>query len=89
MLDKAEMLAPIMNLLPREEQLRILFGEELGIPYTGADAKCMRLCYNKKNVRFPCIAVFLESIVEYREVIEKLLKTILFLALFLSLHRHQ
>ena len=33
MLDKAEMLAPIMNLLPREEQLRILFGEELGIPY--------------------------------------------------------
>jgi len=33
MLDRAEMLAPIMNLLPREEQLRILFGEELGIPY--------------------------------------------------------
>lgn len=33
MLDKAEMFQPIMNLLPREEQLRILFGEELGIPY--------------------------------------------------------
>lgn len=33
MLDRAEMLQPIMSLLPREEQLRILFGEELGIPY--------------------------------------------------------
>ena len=33
MLDKAEMFQPILNQLSREDQLRILFGEELGIPY--------------------------------------------------------
>lgn len=33
MLDKVEMLQPIINQLPREEQLKILFGDELGIPY--------------------------------------------------------
>ncbi len=33
MLDRAEMIEQIVNLLRAEEQLRILFGEELGIPY--------------------------------------------------------
>ena len=33
MLDKAEMFQPILSQLSREDQLRILFGEELGIPY--------------------------------------------------------
>ncbi|OGD85404.1 hypothetical protein A2164_00270 [Candidatus Curtissbacteria bacterium RBG_13_35_7] len=33
MLDRFETFQPIINLLPREEQLRILFGDELGIPY--------------------------------------------------------
>lgn len=33
MLDKAETFQPILNQLSREDQLRILFGEELGIPY--------------------------------------------------------
>lgn len=33
MLDRAEMFQPIISQLTREEQLRILFGEELGIPY--------------------------------------------------------
>ncbi len=33
MLDRAEILQPILGRLAREEQMRILFGEELGIPY--------------------------------------------------------
>ncbi len=33
MLDRTDLFAPILSQLSREEQLRILFGEELGIPY--------------------------------------------------------
>jgi len=33
MLDRAETFQPIISQLTREEQLRILFGEDLGIPY--------------------------------------------------------
>lgn len=33
MLDRAEMIQQIVDMLRQEEQLRILFGEELGIPY--------------------------------------------------------